>query len=183
MPTITIKLPRRLTLDYEFSSFDCDDDDLKEFLMNDAKAHLQTFFAVTYIFEHENKIIAYYSVLNDKIAKEEMKGHCNSKWRKIPHKKRIYNSYPAVKIGRLAVATEYRSQGIGTQIVDYIKMDFIDSNKTGCRFLTVDAYNNPKTIQFYERNGFQLLSNEGETILMFYDLNETAKEFKKFHSQ
>ncbi len=30
-------------------------------------------------------------------------------------------------------------------------------NKTGCRFIVVDAYNNDRTFHFYEKNGFKPL--------------------------
>ncbi|MCQ2225529.1 MAG: GNAT family N-acetyltransferase, partial [Paludibacteraceae bacterium] len=46
-------------------------------------------------------------------------------------------------------------------------------NKTGCRFLTVDAYLD--AVPFYEKNGFSLLTTEDEdstyTRLMYFDLD------------
>ena len=44
------------------------------------------------------------------------------------------------------------------------------SDKTGCRFITVDAYR--KAIPFYAANGFEFLQKDegGETELMYYDL-------------
>jgi ribosomal protein S18 acetylase RimI-like enzyme len=80
---------------------------------------------------------------------------------------------PAVKIGRLGVHTKYQKSGIGTQLLDTIKFLFIDNNKTGCRYITVDAYNNEKTIPFYRKNGFNFLteSDSGDTTrLMYFDL-------------
>lgn len=44
-------------------------------------------------------------------------------------------------------------------------------NKTGCRFLTVDAYLN--AVPFYEKNGFRFMNAEDDdphTRLMYYDL-------------
>ena len=35
-----------------------------------------------------------------------------------------------------------------------------EDNKTGCRFLVVDAYNNPRTLHFYERNDFRFLHTD-----------------------
>lgn len=59
-----------------------------------------------------------------------------------------------------------------------------EDNKTGCRFLVVDAYNDHRTLKFYEKNGFKFLhKNEDEekqyflvkdnvitTRLMYFDL-------------
>ena len=100
-------------------------------------------------------------------------------------------NYPAVLLGRLGVDKHYQHNKIGQQIIDYVKAWFSsESNKSGCRFLIVDAYNEPGLVQFYERCGLQLFFNteeqekkyrnirdrEGEpptrleTRLMFFDL-------------
>ncbi len=40
----------------------------------------------------------------------------------------------------------------------FIKGWFIDPlNKTGCRYIIVDAANNEKVIDFYQRNGFKFI--------------------------
>ena len=66
-------------------------------------------------------------------------------------------TYPAVLVGRLGVnkAFQGREYRVGAQIMDFIKslFDGVD-NKTGCRFILVDAVNTPHTIRYYERNGF-----------------------------
>ena len=42
--------------------------------------------------------------------------------------------------------------------MNFIKTWFVqEDNKTGCRFLVVDAYNQPKVLSFYERNKFKYL--------------------------
>lgn len=57
--------------------------------------------------------------------------------------------YPAVLVGRLAVSEEFHSKHIGSDALEFIKYWFIDpNNKTGCRFVTVDAYNNPDALAF-----------------------------------
>lgn len=56
-------------------------------------------------------------------------------------------------------------------MLDFIKSYFIAENKTGCRFLTVDAY--ATTIPFYEKNGFIPLNNDdvdSVTRLLYFDL-------------
>jgi hypothetical protein len=54
-----------------------------------------------------------------------------------------------------------------------IKEIFIsDTPQTGCRFLTVDTYQN--AVDFYIRNKFDFLTTEDEsdkTRLMYFDLN------------
>ncbi len=83
-------------------------------------------------------------------------------------------NFPAVLIGRLGVSSAYQGKGmrIGSQIIDYVKDWFRSSeNKTGCRFIVVDAYNNEKTLHFYERNGFKKLYKTEEEERAFLNLN------------
>lgn len=80
---------------------------------------------------------------------------------------------PAVKVGRLATSHDFKNKGIGTALLDFIKVWFTHGNKTGCRFIVVDAYNKPSVIRFYEKNGFQFLvadEEDQETRLMYFDL-------------
>lgn len=45
-------------------------------------------------------------------------------------------------------------------------------NKTGCRFIVVDTYNNEHTIKFYKKNGFKLLYITELEEREFLELNE-----------
>jgi hypothetical protein len=42
--------------------------------------------------------------------------------------------------------------------MDFIKVLFRTNNRTGCRFLIVDALNRPETLHYYEKNGFRYQS-------------------------
>lgn len=91
----------RLSADTLVDGFDCGDEDLNNFLIEDAKGFLNKRIANSFILEDEGTIVAYFCLLNDKISKQEV---TNSQWRKIkdrfPDGKR-FSSYPAIKIGRL----------------------------------------------------------------------------------
>ncbi len=55
--------------------------------------------------------------------------------------------------------------------MDFIKSWFIDkTNKAGCRFLVVDAYNDVLPLKYYERNGFAKLfsTEEQEKKILIY---------------
>ena len=80
---------------------------------------------------------------------------------------------PAVKIGRLGINEDLQKNGVGSEIIDFLKGWFTIGNKTGCRFLVVDAYNKEDVIGFYKKNGFLFLKSEGQsdqTRLMYFDL-------------
>ena len=164
----------RLSSDYSFSTFDCGDEDLNDFLIRDAKDFLQSRIANTFILEDNGRIAAYFSLLNDKISRLEL---TNSRWATIrdsfPENKR-FRSYPSIKIGRFAVSLEYRHKNIGSDLLALIKFNLANRETVSAfRFITVDAY--LKTIDFYRLNGFHTLNRKDEdrnTRLMYFDMLE-----------
>jgi len=165
----------RLTPEQEIKPFDCGDCDLNDFLFQDAKNYFNELYAVTYLLENKNNTVAFFSVLNDKISFEDTK-KSKSSWELFKNTiagEKSLSSYPAMKIGRLGVSKEFKMQGIGTYILDYLKILFITNNRTGCRCITVDAYN--KSLEFYKKNEFKYLTYKDEkkdTRLMYFDLNK-----------
>jgi GNAT superfamily N-acetyltransferase len=165
----------RLQPDTDILPFDCGDDDLNDFLLNEAKNYLNQLIAVTYLIESDERTLAFWSLFNDKIVKEPEQS--NNAWRRFrelmfPQNKQFI-SYPSMKIGRLGVDNTAKGHGLGTQILDYLKIWFVDNNRTGCRFITVDAY--AESLKFYEKNGFKYLTETDkgkDTRLMYYDLIE-----------
>ena len=144
---------------------------MNDFLFNDSKSYLEKLLAVTYILEDQNSTIAFFSLLNDKVTVEDVDS--GNQWKKLFRRPtgKDFRSHPAVKLGRLAVSNAFKGNGIGTIILDYIKELFITNNRTGCRYLTVDAYG--ASLKFYENNGFRYLTTKDEksdTRLMYYDL-------------
>ena len=163
----------QLRLETDIKPFTCAETDLSDFLFDDAKHFQRELMAVTYLIEdHElNFTVAYFSLLADKIIfNPEEKATWNKLNRKISNSKRR-KSYPALKIGRLAVNEEYSGTGVGTFILDSIKYAFTTVKRLGYRFITVDALTSATS--FYEKNGFRFfteLDKDDETRLMFYDL-------------
>ncbi|MCQ2958695.1 MAG: GNAT family N-acetyltransferase [Bacteroidales bacterium] len=161
------------------SSFDCGDDDLNEFIIKESPLYKKAMLAVTYVLATEgdpNNVCAFCSLANDRVSigDFESKTEFNRFRRKndFPQSKRM-RSYPAVKICRLAVDLQMKGRNAGTFLLDFIKAYFASNNKTGCRFVTVDAYIN--AIPFYKKNGFDFLNADDEhsehTRLMYFDLN------------
>lgn len=162
----------RLTHNYAIKPFDCNDSDLNEFLFNDSCPHLGELLSVTYLIEEPEKTIAFFSLLNDKITLDDVdsNGFWNLLRKKLPQRKR-FRSYPAMKIGRLGVHIDFKGKGYGRAILDYLKILFITNNRTGCKYITVDAYR--ESLGFYENNGFKYLTEkdkEKDTRLMYFDL-------------
>ena len=121
-----------------------------------------------------SKILGLVTLANDSVKAQFIAGSARNRLqRSITNAKRGMN-YPAVLIGRLGVSSGYRGKGlnIGSQILDFIKVWFrSEDNKTGCRFIVVDAYNNEQTLHFYEKNGFKPLYKTEQEERAFLELN------------
>ena len=75
------------------------------------------------------------------------------------------NSFPAINICHLGVSMQFHSLGIGSILIKLILKTFAEYNASGCQFVTVDSLNNPRTNNFYQKNGFSNLSNSDSTAL------------------
>ncbi|MBR4156105.1 MAG: GNAT family N-acetyltransferase [Bacteroidales bacterium] len=170
---------RRLNETEIINSFICGDSDLDDFVKNEASSYQKALLSVNYIMERKEETVAFFSLSNDKISVNEFDDKTSFnrfRSRKFVNRKRI-KSYPAVKIGRFAINLPSQGKGIGTTLLDFIKAYFLIDNKSGCRFITVDAYKS--AIPFYEKNGFvPLQDNDGNiTQLMYFDLADYRKSF------
>jgi GNAT superfamily N-acetyltransferase len=167
----------------DLSSFSCGDKDLDDFFINDARLYASQLLGKTYYFatiEKKSSVVAAFTVANDSIkAALISKTLRNRVQRNIPNSKRTRN-YPAILIARLGVSERYRGLHIGSQVIDYIKAWFTEEeNKSGCRFVVVDAYNKAETILFYQLNGFHLLyDTEDEERKVF-----SIKGIESLHSR
>ena len=166
-----------LTKNHTIKPFDCEDDDLNDFLFNKALLYQKELLATTFVVESEERTLGYYSVLNDSLQLKEEDFPSKSKYKKflshlIPHPKRHLKSVPAVKIGRLAIDKTYKGKGLGKMIMQNLMDECIELNKKiACRLITVDAYKGALT--FYQQLGFEFLTekdNNEDIRQMFFDL-------------
>ena len=170
---------RRLSKDDHILSFDCGDDDLNDFILNESAHYCESRLAVTYAIDVKgsNNFVGFFSLANDRVSITDFENKTEFnrfRKRRFVNEKRL-KSYPAVKICRLGIDLSAKGQSLGTFILDFIKSYFIIDNKTGCRFITVDAYNS--AISFYIKNNFLPLSSESDTDhtkLLFFDLEEIS---------
>lgn len=175
---------RKLQADEVVKSFDCGDKDLNEFIIDEAPFYRKALLAVTYVLEstENGETLAYFSLANDRVSLSDFENKAEfNRFRKkrFVNEKRI-KSYPAAKLCRLAVSLSVREMRLGSYLIDFIKAFFLLDNKTGCRFVTVDAYRS--AIPFYEKNGFVPLVAEddgGMTRLLYFDLADYQESFNK----
>ena len=122
--------------------------------------------------EKPHRIVALFTLANDSIKTVHLdKSTRNRLNRPIDNPKRG-RSYPATLIGRIGVNQKFQNMNIGSQLMQFIKDWFRhEDNKTGCRFLVVDAYNNPRTLRFYERNNFRFLHTDEAEECAYYQIS------------
>jgi GNAT superfamily N-acetyltransferase len=170
----------RLDPDAGIVPFDCGDADLNDFLVNDAAKYQKERLAVTHLLAlpagETTEIAGYFCLLTDKLVFDPSDGEQRKVWRIFNKRNKIHfnkhrKTYPAVKIGRLAVAKSFSGKGLGSLLIDHIVAMVIAMDNVGCRFITVDAYKN--AFDFYLKNSFNYLSDDDkneQTRLMYFDI-------------
>ena len=181
----------------DLEGFCCGDKDLDDFFTNDCFAYAKELLGKTYFYivkSAPTTVVCAFTLANAGIRVSDLPNARRKKVEaNIPHAKSL-KDYPAVLLARLGVSKDFRSKHIGSDVLRYIKYWFLDPyNKTGCRYVLVDAYNSASTIRFYESNGFATvfssekqekeyrhISEEGplNTRLMYFDLMPLAKDNK-----
>lgn len=145
--------------------FGCGEDDLDEFFAKDCLVNQRKLLGKTYLFclkSNPSTIVTAFSLSNDSIR---LTNRITDEYKEqflddADLCDKALKRFPAVLIGRLGTNKAFAGQGYGTAIMDFIKVLFRTNNRTGCRFLIVDALNRPETLHYYEKNGFNYLISD-----------------------
>lgn len=157
--------------------FDCGVNGLNKALFEEALSYHQRKYITTTLIKDGGKVIAYFSLMNDKVDLQEVQTISgNARRRMMPQYIRRELDYviPAVKLVWLAVDKEYQHKGLATQILDDIKYQLINSI-SATAFIILDA---PKErVDFYLKaeNGFDYVKKDDEyeeTRLLYFDLQK-----------
>ena len=173
--------------------FSCGYDDLDEYFLKDSPLWADQMYGKTYCFvlkSDPQTIVCAFSLSNETIRVDLLPNSQKKRFLKeIPKEKRM-RRYPAVLIGRLGVDIQFANNGIGTELMQILKFWFIEpDNKAAVRYLAVDALNNSRTLNYYEKNGFAYLFKDEEqeavssrmklplrTRYMYFDLIEVIRK-------
>jgi|ERR1035438_603574 GNAT superfamily N-acetyltransferase len=145
---------------HDVSTFDCDDDDLNDFLRHDAAKYQADHLSHTRVVFLAGTLVGYITLLADCIilqTSEKKKALTETR----PHHQSVY-TFPAIKIGRVGIQKEYQTSGIGTQLLIYTIGLVVRLNRElniGCRFITLDAY--PKSVSWYQQKNFMFNKHYG----------------------
>lgn len=117
----------------------------------------------TYLARYQNQIIAYLTVSTGFLEGEIKNVKNTSSF-----------SHQVLMLGKLYVIPEYRGNGIGVKLLNFVVDIANDINEmTGCLGIQVDSNENKKTVDFYKKFGFVEFDedNDGErTIRMIFKL-------------
>lgn len=158
----------RLAKYHDLSKFDCGDNDINDFIKNDALIYQDKKIATTTIFTYGDNIIGFFSAAADslRLVPPEKAEH------KVTEKP--IKEFPAIKIARLGRDNKFRGEKVGTNILKWaIGYILACSQMMAVRFVTVDSY--PNRVKWYESVGFKRNLDEHYTkktehISMRYDL-------------
>ena len=159
------------------STFKCKNPELKGFLIENAYQNQIDHVSVTRLVFYKGCLVGYFTLVTDVIKKKELNdGDGDPDF--------LYNTYPALKIARLATHQEFERHGIGRSMLLKIFSVWIRlSTHIGCRIITVDA--KPDAVEFYTKFDFhqaivdpQKLRNR-DTIPLYIDIHKELEKIDK----
>ena len=159
--------------------FSCGYDDLDEYFLKDSPLWAEQMYGKTYCFvlkDDPKTIVCAFSLSNETIRVDLLPNSQKKRFLKeIPKEERM-RRYPAVLIGRLGVDLHFSNKGIGTELMQILKFWFVEpDNKAAVRYLAVDALNNPRTLNYYEKNGFAYLFRDEEQEAISSKISQPLK--------
>jgi GNAT superfamily N-acetyltransferase len=147
------------------NGFSCKEEEIDEFIREQALGYQEQNLGVTYVFYFGSKLIGFATLCMGNVNKRKMSEDDNLS--------KSIASYPALLIGQLGVTNEYQRRGIGKHVCDFCFFIAIHlSQKIGCRFLIVNALDS--AVDFYIKYGFTLAPKQEKQKqkLMFLDITK-----------
>ena len=131
-------------------------------------------------------MVAAFCVLNATLQTEHLPNYARRALNKGVEYPKQRKQYPATLLAQLAVFDKYADKHVGDELMTFV-LTWLHRNamEMGNRFLVVDAINNEKVIEYYQRNDFRLMFRTDEeeliatgknpedslsTRMMYYDL-------------
>lgn len=163
----------KITGNSRISTFDCGNSDLNEFFLADAPKFHNQLLGETFFFVEKatKKPVCAFTLSNDGLKTFDLPNSRKKKIREgVPREKHV-KSFPATLIGRLGVSVDFANQGIGSRLMDFIKVTCLLEEGNRCRFLVVDAYNQPEVLQYYLKNQFLFLFSTEEQEMEYFGIS------------
>jgi len=165
---LSIELLNTRNAKYTLAPFDSGDEELNDFLKNDALKEQQLLLSKTHLCFYKDRAAGFITLAADSIRIEKDKldvsqhiDGCN------------YPAYPCILIARLAVDKRLHRYGIGRYLLSFA-IGFALGGPLGCRYISVD----PKetALKFYEKFGFRYLTKSKRR--MYLNVTDMAQQLE-----
>ncbi len=163
-----------LTDAHDLSDFECESDDLNDFLKNDALKQQKEKLNLTKLIICDDEIIGFVSLLTDSMKLRLLQDEVEKEKIKGELKVSENNTIPAIKIGRFAIDKKYTGHGLGSQILRNILYNLkkIAENYVGLRFAIVEGYATAYTF-YVTNNQFNNLKSDEKIINKIDSIKKT----------
>ncbi len=149
----------------ELSDFHSTEQELDDFLTEDALNNQMNRLSVTFLTYWNDNLVGYFTLVNDSIVAEAVnESDREPSW--------VYRKYPAIKIARMARHRDFDKNGIGTIMLLRIFVIILHvSQFTGCRVITVDS--KAGAVEWYRKKGFTpaMMRSRDDTVPLYMDFH------------
>lgn len=155
----------------DLSKFECDSQDLSDFLKNHALKQQKMNLSLTQLVICDKHIIGFVSILTDTIKLNIIKNQQIKNEISKELNISANNEIPAIKIGRFAIDKKYAGNGVGSHVFRNVLLSILNLSKTkvGLRFVTVDAY--AIAFSFYvDKNNFSYRKSDVKYVKKLEDI-------------
>lgn len=136
--------------EHDLSSFDCGEDSLNRYLINEAWAAQRSGESRTHVWlDDRSAVCAYFTVMLTTVVPDD-----------LPRSARIgsHKHIPGYRLAKLALAVPLRGKGLGPDLlVDALGVIVSAADAVGGRVIVVDSLQNTKVHNFYCSADFQPL--------------------------
>ena len=159
---------RRLDGADDVSGWTCGDEpwatDVSDYLVEDALSHMERGMAVTLVFEHDERLAGFCSILGGSLRAEDE-----------PSTDALdiaYREFPCLQVGQFGVHRDYQGTGLSRYMMHWLRLYARDVD-VGFLFLSLHVRRDNGTgRRFWERQGFRRVTSRSGSGVLFqtYDL-------------
>jgi GNAT superfamily N-acetyltransferase len=153
---------------YNLAIFDSGEEELNDYLKNDALKEQQLLLSRTHLCFHRDRIAGFITLSadsiridKDRLDPSQIIDDCE------------YPAYPCILIARLAVDKKLQGRGVGSYLLS-LAIGFALDSPLGCRYLAVDPKEN--AVGFYEMFGFRYWTKSKRR--MFLNMKDVAQHIE-----
>jgi GNAT superfamily N-acetyltransferase len=164
---ITQKLERKIN-DKTVRLFRCGNEELDSFIRSRALKQMEMSLSTCFVWMDNDQIVGYYTLSTYAVSRKE-----------LPHElikgMPMYDSYPMILLGRMAVSREYQGKGNGEiLLMDAYKRCYSVSSEIGAFALIVEPKNGVD--KFYTQMGFSNLPDSNMLIIPIKTIEQLLKD-------